>query len=137
MTAEFIVAVHSLIYLNHKGDFRSSEEIAENVCTNPARVRKVMTKLKKAALVETHGGFVGGYRFACKAEAVTLYDVFKAVGERFIKTAWRSGSAEMDCPISAGMGPIMDEVFLSLERCCGEELRQTSLADRDRRLFPV
>ncbi len=136
MTAEFIVAVHSLVYLNHKGDFRSSEEIAQNVCTNPARVRKVMAKLKKGGLVETHGGFVGGYRFAGEAKRLTLYEIFQAVGEQFIKTAWRSGSAEMECPISAGMGAIMDEVFGALELCCANELQKTTLSDIDQRIFP-
>ncbi|MFH5848930.1 transcriptional regulator, partial [Clostridium perfringens] len=80
--------------------------------------------------------FVGGYRFALDAGSVTLFDVFGAVGEQFIKTNWRSGSAEMDCPIAAGMGPLMDEVFASLEACCGEKLKETRIADIDARLFP-
>ncbi|MDO5112427.1 MAG: Rrf2 family transcriptional regulator [Clostridia bacterium] len=135
MTAEFIVAVHSLVYLNHKGDYRSSEEIAENVCTNPARVRKVMQKLKKAGLVETHAGFVGGYRFAKKADAVTLNDVFSAVGKHVVKMTWRSGSPDMDCPIATGMRPFMDELFASLDDCCTKRLEETTVADIDKRLF--
>ena len=46
MTSEFAIAVHALVYLNHKGETVSSEALAENICTNPARVRKVMAKLK-------------------------------------------------------------------------------------------
>lgn len=136
MTAEFIVAVHALVYLNHKGDYRSSEEIAQNVCTNPARVRKVMAKLKKAGIIQTHAGFVGGYRFAKRAEDITLLDVFNAAGEKLIKTNWRSGSAEMDCPIAVNMGPIMDEVFAALESCCGGKLKEITLAQIDARIFP-
>ena len=49
MTAEFTVAVHALVYLHHRGGWLSSEELAQNVCTNPARIRKIMAKLKKAA----------------------------------------------------------------------------------------
>ncbi len=135
MTAEFIVATHSLAYLNHKGDYRSSEEIAENVCTNPARVRKVMTKLKRAGLVETHAGFVGGYRLAKAPETVTLLDVFRAVGKHIVKVTWRSGSADMDCPIATGMRPLMDALFDSLDDCCAERLSQTTLSDIDRSLF--
>lgn len=135
MTAEFIVAAHSLAYLNHKGDYRSSEEIAENVCTNPARVRKVMTKLKRAGLVKTHAGFVGGYRLAKPPQTVTLRDVFYAVGKRIVKVTWRSGSPDMDCPIAAGMRPYMDALFDSLDACCAERLAKTTLADIDRALF--
>ena len=135
MTAEFIVAAHSLVYLNHKGDYRSSEEIAENVCTNPARVRKVMQKLKKAGLVETHAGLVGGYRFARDPAEVTLKDVFAAVGKRVVKMTWRSGDPNMDCPIAAGMRPFMDELFASLDARCMQRLEETTVADIDKRLF--
>ena len=48
MTSEFGMAVHALTFLNHKGEMVSSEVLAENICTNPARVRKVMAKLKRA-----------------------------------------------------------------------------------------
>ena len=52
MTSDYCVAVHALVYLNHKAKVLSSEELAENICTNPARVRKVMAKLKKAGFVK-------------------------------------------------------------------------------------
>ena len=63
MTSEFGIAVHAMVFLHHKGDMVSSEVLAENICTNPARVRKVLAQLKRAGLVETHEGAVGGYRF--------------------------------------------------------------------------
>ena len=47
MTSEFAIAVHALVYLNHKQETLASVELAKNVCTNPARIRKVMAKLKK------------------------------------------------------------------------------------------
>ena len=64
MNSDFIVAVHALVFLNHKQGVVSSEALAENVCTNAARVRKVMAPLKRAGLVETREGNEGGYRFA-------------------------------------------------------------------------
>lgn len=63
MTSEFGMAVHALTFLNHKGEIVSSEALAKNICTNPARVRKVMAKLKKAGLVDTKEGLEGGYLF--------------------------------------------------------------------------
>ena len=39
MTAEFALAVHGLVYLYHRGEMVTSEELAQNICTNPARVR--------------------------------------------------------------------------------------------------
>ena len=52
MTSEFTIAVHALVFLNHKAQVYSSEGLAENVCTNAARIRKVMAKLKKADLAK-------------------------------------------------------------------------------------
>ena len=56
MNSEFIVAVHAMVFLHHKADTLSSETLAENVCTNPVRIRRVLAKLKKAGLVETREG---------------------------------------------------------------------------------
>ena len=58
MTSEFGMAVHALTFLNHKGEMVSSEVLAENICTNPARVRKVMAKLKRAGLVPPGKGWM-------------------------------------------------------------------------------
>ena len=65
MNSDFCVAVHALVYLNRRGCVLSSEELARNICTNPARVRKVLARMKKDGLVETkEGSSGGGYRFA-------------------------------------------------------------------------
>ena len=53
MTAEFPVAVHALVYLLHTGDVTSSEKLSDNICTNPARVRKVMAPRSVVHAVST------------------------------------------------------------------------------------
>ena len=53
MTSDYCVAVHALVYLNHKAKVLSSEELAENICTNPARVRKVIGKAEKGRFCKT------------------------------------------------------------------------------------
>lgn len=135
MTAEFVVAVHALVYLNHKQDFVQSEEIALNVCTNPARIRKVMTKLKKASLVISHSSFNGGYKINKDSSDITLYDIFKATSNHFIKVTWRSGNECAKCDISKNMEPIMDEVFNSLEESCKNTLLKTTIEDIDKKIF--
>ena len=81
MNSDFCVAVHALVYLNRRGCVLSSEELARNICTNPARVRKVLARMKKDGLVETkEGSSGGGYRFAKGAGEVSLAQVARAVG---------------------------------------------------------
>lgn len=135
MKGEFGVAVHALVYLNHRGERRSSEEIAENVCTNPARIRKVMAQLRRAGLVDTREGNEGGFRLAKPAQSITLQEVLAAVDIRLIDPAWRSGSADMNCLIASGMANVMDEIYGELNRRCAETLSGVTIADIDRKLF--
>ena len=103
MTSEFAIAVHALVYLHHKNAVLSSEELAENICTNSARVRKVMAKLKKKDLIGTKEGIKGGYHMSLDASEITLGDICEALQVDIVKAAWRSGSMDMDCMIASGM----------------------------------
>ena len=135
MNSDFIVAVHALVYLNHKADIVSSEALAKNICTNAARVRKVMAPLKRAGFVTTREGNVGGYRFAGDASAVDLHVVADALNIRFVQSGWHSGDMDMKCLVASGMAGIMDDIFLDLDERCRERLAQISIADIDDRIF--
>lgn len=135
MTSEFGIAVHALVYLSHKARTLSSEELAENICTNPARVRKIMAVLKKAGLIETKEGAEGGYLFCRKAEEVTLCDVGKALGTAFVSVSWKSGNDEMDCFIASGMAGIMDGIYAQLNELCREHLKSMTIKDIDDKIF--
>ena len=133
MTGEYTIAVHALVYLNHMGTMLSSEKMASNICTNPARVRKVMAGLKKAGLVETREGSEGGYRFAGEPESLTLDRVAVAVDARFVAARWR-GSLDRPCLEASGMGGVMDGLLDELDGRCYNYLSTISLAEMDRRL---
>ena len=135
MDSMFGMAVHALAYLNHMNRALTSEALAQNICTNPARVRKVMAHLKKAGLVKTRTGQAGGYRLCADAETLTLAQVARAVDARFVSTAWRSGSVDMACLVASGMAAVMDEIYLDLDRQCKERLESVTLSDIDRKLF--
>ena len=40
--SEFLIAIHALVYLGHRNEPLTSEELAENICVNPVRVRTVL-----------------------------------------------------------------------------------------------
>lgn len=135
MTSEFGVAVHALVYLHHKGITLSSEELSKNICTNPARVRKVMSKLKKAGIISTKEGAVGGYTFIRKAEEVTLQEISSALDVRFVSSAWRSGDTDMVCLIASGMADVMDGVYQGMDDQCKGYLEGITIQDIDDRIF--
>lgn len=135
MTSDYCVAVHALVYLNHKAKVLSSEELAENICTNPARVRKVMAKLKKAGFVKTKEGSEGGYLFDRDADQVTLDQIAQALEIRFVDTAWKSGDTDMKCLVASGMAGLMDEIFDDLNEQCRKRLKEITIGTLDHRIF--
>ncbi|MDD2956630.1 MAG: Rrf2 family transcriptional regulator [Oscillospiraceae bacterium] len=135
MTGEFSLAVHGLIYLSHMDKTISSETLAKNICTNPARVRKVMAKLKKAGLLSAREGADGGYLFEGDPARITLAQVARALQFSFTAPAWRSGGVDMDCLVASGMADIMDQVYSELDAACLSRLETVTLADILRQVF--
>lgn len=135
MTSEFGVAVHALVFLNHKGRTVSSEELSQNICTNPARVRKIMAKLKRAGLLSTKEGVDGGYLFSLDPAEVSLREISEALEVQFVTSAWRSGDTDMKCLIASGMADVMDGIYGDLDRLCKEHLEQITIQQIDGRIF--
>jgi len=117
MNSEFIVAVHSLVFLAYTPErMATSELIACNVATHPARVRKVLSCLRKAGYVATKEGIGGGYLLNCDPGEVTLADVYRAMCPGALKPSWSSGDPEGQCVVSSNMRHVMDRIFSDAER---------------------
>ena len=135
MTAEFPLAVHGLVYLFHKQCVTSSAELAENICTNPARVRKVMSKLHKAGLIQSLQGQGSGYCALPGSEALTLDTVLDALEETPVPMSWRSGDMDRDCLVSSGMGGIMDGIYAALNEGCRKQLSAITIGSINDLIF--
>ncbi|WEK56411.1 MAG: Rrf2 family transcriptional regulator [Candidatus Cohnella colombiensis] len=117
MNSEFVIAVHSLVLLAHRPEgMASSEEIASNVCTNAARIRKVMSCLRKGGYVETREGSGGGYKLIALPGEITLADVYRTLASGSLAPGWCSGNSDMDCMVGSNMGDIMNAVFCEADR---------------------
>lgn len=134
MDSSFSVAVHALVYLYRRDCLVSSEVLAENICTNPARVRKVLASLRRAGLVDSREGNVGGYRFSGDPDQVTLEQVARALGARFVDAAWHSGGSDRDCLVASGMADVMDGLYGELDQLCLARLRTVTVGDIDRKV---
>lgn len=135
MTSDFTIAVHALVFLNHKQKQQSSEAISDNVCANPVRIRKVMSQLKKAGLVEAKGGTEGGYFFAKNPSEVSLNAVAGALKIDFVANSWKTGDPHMACLIASGMNEIMKDIYARMNQACIAYLGQISIADLDYTIF--
>ncbi len=112
--SEFIIAIHVLVFLAHDKKSRSSEELSENLCTNPVRIRKVMAKCKKSGLVVTKAGVNGGYMISRDGKDINLRQIYEAIGVHIIESKWHSGDIESNCLIASGMSEYVDELFSDL-----------------------
>ena len=131
MNSDFTVAVHSLVYLEHKkGCSVNSEEIAANVCTHPVRVRRVLSRLCKAGLITSREGHKGGgYCFDGDPSQIPLLTVLDALGQQVVPQGWTSGDTDMRCLIASGMGEVMRGLFDQLDQACREKLAGITVAD--------
>lgn len=140
MNSEFTIAVHSLVLLAYKTDhMATSDYIAMNVATHPARIRKVMSLLRKEGYVRTKEGIGGGFMLSCDPAKVTLAEIYRLTSLGTLKPSWCSGDPEKACPISSNMKLVMDDIFyeaeLQMEQYLGKQtiaglLEQLKAADR-------
>jgi Rrf2 family protein len=130
VNSEFTIAVHSLVFLAFRPDrTATSEMIAHNVNTHPARVRKVMSCMRKKGYIATKEGIGGGYRLNCDPGQVTLAEIYGATSFGSIKPAWCSGNLEEDCMVACNMAEVMDEIFCEAERQMLVYLQRTTVSD--------
>lgn len=136
MNSDFVLAVHAIVFLNHKKETLTSNMLAENICTNPARVRRVMTKLRKADLVEVRGWRENsGYYFHHSPEKITLRMVGDALELDYISTGWYSGDPHMECRVASGIAGVVDEIFEDLNQVVRQRLERITVQDIDLKLF--
>lgn len=117
MNSEFTIAVHSLVYLAYLPErMASSDMIAENVGTHSARVRKVMSGLRRSGFVETREGSGGGYRLTIDPSVVTLADIYRVMAQGSLIPSWCSGNPDMDCVVGSNMNQVMFGIFCKAEK---------------------
>jgi DNA-binding IscR family transcriptional regulator len=93
----------------------SSESIATNVCTNSARIRKIMSCLRNHGFVRTKEGIGGGYILDCNSQEVSLADIYRTVSRGSLKPNWCTGDPEQKCIISSNTQFFMDQIFNDAE----------------------
>ncbi|MBM4762901.1 Rrf2 family transcriptional regulator [Bacillus sp. B15-48] len=129
MNSDFVIALHSLVLLANLPDhMANSETIAENVCTNPARIRKVMSILRKNGYVKTKEGIGGGYILSCNPEKTTLSQVYLAISAGSLKPHWCTGDPDQTCIISSNTQYVMDNIFYEAEEYLQNYLKEITIS---------
>lgn len=73
--------LHLLIHMDRQEGPITSGKAAEMLQTNPVVIRRTMAGLRDAGLVRSEKGHAGGWTLIKPLDAVTMLDVYEAVGE--------------------------------------------------------
>lgn len=129
MNSNFTIAVHCLVYLAYlPGHMASSEAIAHNVATNPARIRKVMSALRNEGFVKTKEGVRGGYMLGEDPGNITLGRVYEVIARGALQPSWQTGDPEGGCPVSSNTQGVMTHIFKEAEDSYASFLHQITVA---------
>ncbi|MCS4275959.1 DNA-binding IscR family transcriptional regulator [Mycetocola sp. BIGb0189] len=128
--SKLTIAIHALVWaaLNERqgSTYSTSEEIANSIKTNPVVVRRMMSDLTKAGLIESRRG--AGWRLNKPADTMTLWDINLALGpeETF---ALHRHEPSATCPVARGIRPALKPTYARVDEAVRQELARTTLAD--------
>ena len=135
ITSRFTVAVHTLlvIYAFGKTQKTTSEFIAESVEVNPVVIRRTLSSLKAAGLIDVKAGS-GGASIVKDLCDITLYDIYKAVGSLDGDLFHFHENPNPDCPVGRNIHAVLDPHLADAQAAMENELKKVTLADLARDL---
>lgn len=127
------VAVHVLAWIAYDRtgtdkEIATSERIATSVNTNAVVIRRALGQLKAAGLVDGSRGRAGGWHLARDAAAITLLDVYRAVGEGEI-FALPAAPPDAECYVGYGIHDVLANTYREAQRALCDELEKVTVAD--------
>jgi Rrf2 family protein len=126
------VAAHALtwigLYQRRGHEVATSEQIATSANTNPVVIRRLLAELRKAGLADSRRGAGAGWTLSRDLAAITLLDVYEAVGSGPV-FALHSSTPDPECVVGRSIGPTMAAVYDGIEAALRRELARTTLED--------
>jgi Rrf2 family transcriptional regulator, repressor of oqxAB len=131
-SGRFAMAVHALAVLAQSDEGYPSEFIAGSVNTHAVFLRRVLSALLKAGIVDAREGRNGGYRLARRPEQITLAEVYEAM-EPEGPLSPSPAEPNARCPVGAGMRAAFEETANLARNGVASALEGQTIADVARR----
>jgi Rrf2 family protein len=127
INTQFPIAVHLMAALGYRrGQDTTSATLATSVNTSPSFVRRILSKLSKAGLVETATGKAGACWLAKDAKDISLLDIYEAVDAP--KAFSIHGYSEQKaCPVSCNIKAALDKALSKTQKAMESTLKEISL----------
>ena len=129
ITSRFTVAVHILLAIKtFEKDYKTTSEfIASSVNVNPVIIRRTLSSLKAAGLIEVKAGS-GGATVVRDLKDITLFDIYQAVdcvdGDLF----HFHENPNPDCPVGKNIHVVLDKQLTAAQTALENELKSTPLS---------
>jgi DNA-binding IscR family transcriptional regulator len=105
----------------------TSEQLAKAMMTNPVVVRRIMAGLRDDGFVRSEKGHGGGWTIACDPSAVTLADIYRAVGAPAI-LAMGHRMESPGCLVEQAVNHALGDAFRDVEAAFMAKLGDVTLA---------
>jgi Rrf2 family protein len=121
-------AIHILAYIEMlQGTDLSSDRIAQSVETNPAYVRRIMSDLRQAGLIESKRGKADP-KLLKKPEEITLLDIYSSI-EKDQRLLHIDQKTNPNCVVGGSIQGVLDDTYDRLQKNVELEMQQITLAD--------
>ena len=120
--------LHVLLHLAHSDRPMTSDQMAAMLGTNPVLVRRVLAGLRERGYISSERGHGGGWSITCDLAAVTLRDVYDAVGAPTV-FAMGNRNEHSACLVEQAVNASLADAFAQAEALLVERLGQVTLAD--------
>lgn len=130
ITSRFTVAVHTLLAIVYFGKEHktTSEFIASSVNVNPVVIRRTMSSLKNAGIIDVKAGS-GGASLAKDLNQITLFDIYNAVGCVEGSLFHFHENPNPACPVGKNIHAVLDGYLIAAQNAFENELKKTTLGD--------
>lgn len=126
----FSLSVHVMMTLAYnKDELVNSEYLAGVLKTNPTFVRKIVSRLVEAELVESFRGKGGGIRIARAPSDISLSEIYCAAVEEKCLVSTHKKPVMKSCPVSCCMEDILDDIVNGIEDTTKTYLSRMHLSD--------
>lgn len=126
-SSKLSVSIHILCMVARGTCPVTSDRIAGSIGTNPVLVRRLMSKLKAAGILNVQTR-LGATSLAQSPEKISLLEVFRAVEPHRSLFDIHTG-VNMDCPVGAHIGGILRQLYGGMQKGLEGRLDQVRLSD--------
>lgn len=131
ISSRFTIAIHMFTCMEvFKNDYKiTSDFLAGSINVNPVIIRKLLSQLKEAGLIEVKRG-PGGATIKKPLDEITFLDIYQAVECIEENTLFHfHENPNPACPVGKNIHNILDDKLIRVQNAMEMELKSITLAD--------